>query len=160
MWNASRMIGPRSLPSFTRKLYLVHGRVMPTLSASWKASLPIRCVGTWPVKATIGIESIRASCSAVTRLVAAGPEVTRQTPTLPGGPRVALGGVAGGRLLADQDVAQALEVVEHVVDRQHGAAGQAEDEVDAFALQSTPARSAPLAVSTFAPSLRSSYATR
>ncbi len=83
MWNASRMIGPMSLPSFTRKLCLVHGRVIPTLSASWKASLPIRCVGTWPVKATMGIESIIASCSAVTRLVAAGPDVTRHTPTLP-----------------------------------------------------------------------------
>ena len=83
MWNASLMIGARSLPSFTRKLCLVAERVMPTLSASWKASLPIQWVGTWPVKATIGIESIRASCSAVTRLVAAGPEVTRQTPTRP-----------------------------------------------------------------------------
>ena len=56
---------------------------MPTLSASWNASLPIEVVGTCPVKATIGIESIRASCSAVTRLVAAGPEVTRHTPTFP-----------------------------------------------------------------------------
>jgi hypothetical protein len=36
----------RSLPSLTRKLCLVAERVMPTLSASWKASLPIRCVGT------------------------------------------------------------------------------------------------------------------
>ena len=62
---------------------MVAERVMPTLSASWNASLPIEVVGTCPVKATIGIESIRASWSAVTRLVAAGPEVTRQTPTLP-----------------------------------------------------------------------------
>ncbi len=56
---------------------------MPTLSASWKASLPMRWVGTWPVNATIGIESMSASWSAVTRFVAAGPDVTRQTPTLP-----------------------------------------------------------------------------
>ncbi len=56
---------------------------MPTLSASWNASLPIRCVGTWPVNATIGIESMYASWRAVTRFVAAGPEVTRHTPTLP-----------------------------------------------------------------------------
>jgi hypothetical protein len=83
MWKASRMIGPRSLPSFTRKLCFVHERVMPTLSASWKASLPMRCVGTCPVKATIGMESIMASCSAVTRFVHAGPEVTRHTPTRP-----------------------------------------------------------------------------
>src|SRR5262249_37054338 len=41
----------------------------------------------------------------------------------------------GGRLLADQDVAQPLEVVQRVVDRQHGAAGQAEDDLHALALQ-------------------------
>ena len=76
-----------------------------------------------------------ASCSAVTRFVQAGPDVTRHTPTLPGRARVALGRVAGRRLLADQDVAQPLEVVQRVVDRQHGAAGQAEDDVDAFPLQ-------------------------
>ena len=62
---------------------MVAERVIPTLSASWKASFPMRCVGTWPVKATSGIESISASWSAVTRLVAAGPEVTRQTPIRP-----------------------------------------------------------------------------
>ena len=52
-----------------------------------------------------------------------------------GRPGVALGRVPGGRLLADEDVAYALEVVQDVVDRQHGPAGQAEDEVHAFALQ-------------------------
>ena len=31
---------------------------MPTLSASWNASFPIRWVGTCPVNATIGIESM------------------------------------------------------------------------------------------------------
>ena len=44
------------MPSFTKKLCLVAERVMPTLSASWNASLPMRCVGTCPVNATIGIE--------------------------------------------------------------------------------------------------------
>src|SRR3972149_2823357 len=39
------MVEPRSLPSFTRKLCFVQERVMPTLSASWKGSLPIRWVG-------------------------------------------------------------------------------------------------------------------
>ena len=57
--------------------------MIPTLSASWNASLPMRCVGTCPVSATIGIESMYASWSAVTRFVAAGPEVTRHTPTFP-----------------------------------------------------------------------------
>ena len=56
---------------------------MPVVSASWKASLPIRWVGTWPVRHTIGIESISASVRPVTALVAPGPEVTSTTPTLP-----------------------------------------------------------------------------
>jgi hypothetical protein len=44
---------------------------------------PISEVGTWPVRQTSGIESISASCRAVTTLVAPGPEVTRTTPGLP-----------------------------------------------------------------------------
>ena len=56
---------------------------MPTVSASWKASLPIRCVGTCPVMQTIGIESHSASVSPVTALVAPGPEVTSTQPTFP-----------------------------------------------------------------------------
>ena len=42
----------------TSSLCLVTERVMPTVSHSWKASLPIAAVGTWPVMATIGIESM------------------------------------------------------------------------------------------------------
>ena len=56
---------------------------MPNVSASWNASLPISFVVTWPVRATIGIESIMASTRPVTRFVAPGPEVAQQTPTLP-----------------------------------------------------------------------------
>ena len=56
---------------------------MPTMSASWKASLPIRSVGTCPVKTTIGIESMYAVARPVTVFVAPGPEVTRHTPVLP-----------------------------------------------------------------------------
>ena len=62
---------------------MVQARVMPTVSASWKASVPIRWVGTWPVKTTIGIESISASTMPVMALVAPGPEVTSTTPGLP-----------------------------------------------------------------------------
>ena len=58
-----------------------------------------------------------ASWSAVTRLVAAGPEVTRQTPTFPVILGVPLGRVAGRRLLADQDVTERpREVVERIVE--------------------------------------------
>ena len=56
---------------------------MPNVSASWKASLPMSLVETCPVRATIGMESISALTRPVTRLVAPGPEVAQQTPTLP-----------------------------------------------------------------------------
>ncbi len=59
------------------------GIVMPRMSASWKASVPICLAPTWPVIATIGTESMCASAIGVTRLVAPGPLVAMQTPTLP-----------------------------------------------------------------------------
>ncbi len=62
------------------------GIVMPTMSASWKASVPITALETWPVMATSGTESMWASAMAVTRLVAPGPEVAMQTPTSSGTP--------------------------------------------------------------------------
>ena len=46
-------------------------------------SVPIAFETTWPVIATSGTESIIASAIGVTRLVAPGPEVAMQTPTLP-----------------------------------------------------------------------------
>src|SRR5207244_3965933 len=39
--------------------------------------------GTCPVMATMGTESLIASATAVTRFVAPGPELARQTPTVP-----------------------------------------------------------------------------
>ena len=55
---------------------------MPTMSASWKASVPMRFEKTWPVMQTIGTESMYASAMAVTRLVAPGPDVAIATPIL------------------------------------------------------------------------------
>ena len=69
--------------SVTRKLCLVTGIVMPRMSASWKASVPIAAAPTWPVMATIGTESMCASASGVTRFVAPGPDVAMHTPTRP-----------------------------------------------------------------------------
>ena len=83
MWNASAITRGMSSPSRTRKLCLVIGIVMPEMSASWKASVPISARPTCPVMATTGMESIWASASGVTRLVAPGPEVAIMTPTLP-----------------------------------------------------------------------------
>ena len=82
-WKASAMTCGMSLGSVTRKECFVIGMVMPTMSASWNASVPITPLETWPVMATIGTESMWASMMAVTRLVAPGPEVAMQTPTRP-----------------------------------------------------------------------------
>ena len=83
MWNASAMVRGISAGSVTRKLCLVIGSVMPTMSASWNASVPIAAEATWPVIATSGIESMCASAIGVTRLVAPGPDVAMVTPTRP-----------------------------------------------------------------------------
>ena len=62
---------------------LTTGMVMPVVSASWKPSVPIRSVRTWPVMNTVGTESSIASAIGVTRLVAPGPLVASATPTRP-----------------------------------------------------------------------------
>ena len=67
----------------TKKLCLVMGIVIPVISTSWKLSVPIWLVGTFPVIATIGIESMYAAAIPVTRFVAPGPDVAIHTPTLP-----------------------------------------------------------------------------
>lgn len=53
------------------------------MSISWKASVPMTPWGTLPVMQTMGTESIMALAMPVIRLVAPGPEVAMQTPTLP-----------------------------------------------------------------------------
>ena len=55
---ASCIIFERSLTSFTNQLCLVHGLVIPVVSHSWNASVPIKWVGTWPDIQTSGTESI------------------------------------------------------------------------------------------------------
>src|SRR5262249_41215214 len=59
------------------------------------------------------------------------------------GPRVAFRCVAGGGFLADEDVAQALEIVQSVVDGEYRAAGQTEHDVDSLALEALQNDSGP-----------------
>ena len=120
--------------SSTWKECLTTGIVIPIVSASWKPSVPIRSVRTWPVMNTVGTESSIASAIAVTRLVAPGPEVASATPDLPGRLGVALGRVAGALLVPAQDVADA-GVVERVVGGEVRAAGDAEYGVHALGLE-------------------------
>ena len=83
MKNASATISGNSSAEWMRKLCFETARVMPVVSASWKASVPIWASGTCPVTQTIGTPSMFAVARPVTVFVAPGPLVTRQTPTLP-----------------------------------------------------------------------------
>jgi len=58
MWKASAIRSGISAPSLMRKECLTIGMVAPTMSASWKASVPMRGALTWPVIATRGTESM------------------------------------------------------------------------------------------------------
>ncbi len=83
MWNASWIASGIWRGSWIMIECLTIGIVMPLTSASWKPSVPIRSVRTWPVRNTVGTESIIASAIGVTRFVAPGPDVASATPTRP-----------------------------------------------------------------------------
>ena len=113
---------------------LTIGCVMPITSASWKAFVPRSVVFTWPVMNSVGVRvhlGVGDGGDEVRRARAASAD---RDAGLAGRAGVALGGVAGGRLVAHQDVADGA-VVEGVVHRQAGAPGDAEDGVDARALE-------------------------
>ncbi len=57
-WKASRTTRGISDASVISQLCLVIGIVIPTVSASWKASVPITEYATWPVMTTIGMLSM------------------------------------------------------------------------------------------------------
>lgn len=59
------------------------GVVIPAVSASWKASWPIREVATCPLMITRGMESMLAVAMPVTMLQTPGPLVAMHTPTFP-----------------------------------------------------------------------------
>ena len=82
-WKPLWIVAASLSVSLTSQLCLVQGRVMPTVSASWKPSVPIMKVGTWPDSTTSGIESSSASVRPVTAFVAPGPDVTNTTPGFP-----------------------------------------------------------------------------
>ncbi len=58
MWKAFFITSASWRTSLTRKLCLTIGRVMPTVSHSWKASRPMAWLGTCPVMITIGMLSM------------------------------------------------------------------------------------------------------
>ena len=57
-WNASLIVGAMSSARVIRYECLTTDIVDPMTSDSWKLSVPIAVVGTWPVMATTGTESM------------------------------------------------------------------------------------------------------
>ena len=114
---------------------MTHGRVMPTVSHSWNASWPIACVGTWPVRTTIGIESMYAVAMPVTALVTPGPGRDQRDADLVRRARIAVGRVHGALLVPHEDVLDLVLLEELVVDVEDRAARIAEDVLDAFFLE-------------------------
>ncbi len=105
--------------------------------ASWKASVPIEVVATWPQMTTMGTESAWLSRTGVTVLVAPGPEVTKATPDSPAGARKPRGHESGALLVGRDDQRHGglvlLVVAEYgIVNRQYRAAAVAEHRVHAL----------------------------
>ena len=107
MWNASRIDHAGCPgPSVTSSLCLVTERVMPTVSHSWKASVPMAGVRHLAGDARpSGSSPCRRRTAGVTMLVAAGPAGHHGHARPAGGVGVALGHVAGALLVAHEDVA-------------------------------------------------------
>ena len=129
------MVRGMSSTDCTRKLCLVIGIVMPTMSASWKASVPMARArhlagdGDHRHGVHVGVGDRRHE---VGRAGAAGRHADAD---LAGRLRVALGRVAAALLVADEDVAQLRRVEQRVVRREDRAAGDAEDDLGADALE-------------------------
>ncbi len=66
-----------------RAFHLTIGFITPITSMYWCDSLCIRSTSPWPVSATSGALSSSASATGVTRFIAPGPSVPRQTPAEP-----------------------------------------------------------------------------
>ncbi len=126
------MVSARSRTSLTRKLCLTQGRVMPTVSTSWKASLPITGVGTCPDRQhhRDGVHVGGGDAGdGIGRTRSRGDQADA---ALTGRPGIAVRGMAGGLFVPDQDVLD-LVLLEHgVVDMQDRPAGIPEDVLDAL----------------------------
>ena len=118
--------------SVTSSLCLVIGAVMPVMSDSWKASVPImrgrHLAGDRHHRNRVHV-GVGQRGDQVGRARAAGGHADADPA---GGPGVALGGVPGALLVPDQHVPQRGRP-QRVVGRQDRAARQAEDDIDALA---------------------------
>jgi hypothetical protein len=81
--NASRTVSASREASFTMALCFVTGIATLLMSTSWNESRPICSQLTLPVMNTTGDESMYAAAMPVSRFVAPGPDVAKQTAVLP-----------------------------------------------------------------------------
>ena len=100
----------------------------------WWDSLCMRSRSPWPVSATSGERSRKASATPVTRFVAPGPSVPRQTPARCGQAPVHVGHVGAALLVANRDEGD-RRVLERLVEVERLLARDAEDVLDALGLQ-------------------------
>ena len=134
MWNASWIAFGISRGSWIRIECLTIGIVMPEMSASWKPSVPIRSVRTWPVRNTVGTLSIIGVGDRGDQVGRAGPARGERNTDTAARLGVALRGVAGALLVPALHMADA-PVVERVVGREVGAARDPEYVLDALGLE-------------------------
>ncbi len=76
---------------------------MPVTSASWKASLPMTLVATWPEKTIMGMQSMQGGWQGRDGVGGAGAGGHEHDARLAGGAGVAVGHVAGALLVAGED---------------------------------------------------------
>ena len=110
------------------------GGSIETTSMYWCDSLCIRSRSAWPVSATSGERSSNASATPVTRFVAPGPSVPRQTPARCVQAAVHVGHVGPALLVANRDEGD-RRVVERLVEIERLLARDPEDVLDALGLQ-------------------------
>ena len=81
--NALRTTSGITPAAIRRVFHFTTGLNIETMSMCWWDSLCMRWRSAWPVRATSGERSRKASATAVMRFVAPGPSVPRQTPAWP-----------------------------------------------------------------------------
>jgi hypothetical protein len=116
-WNASWIVPDSWSVSFTSQLCLVQGRVMPTVSASWKASEPIMKVGTWPGQHDDRDRIHQRVGQAGDGVGGAGARGHQHHAGLAGGAGIAFGGMHRALFVAHQDVADVVLLKDLVIDR-------------------------------------------